>query len=316
MSAPAATGPATVSVVVCAYTLQRLDDLVAACTALGRQTRVPDEVVLVVDHCPPLVEAAARRLPGVRVVQNAGPRGLSGARNHGTAVTTGDVVLFLDDDAVPEATWVEALCRPFEDGDVVGVGGWAEAAWDSPGCPSWFPRPFLWVVGCSYEGLPADGADLRNPIGAAMGFRREALLAVGGFPDGVGRVGTHPVGCEETELSIRVRRRSPGARIVHQRSAVVRHRVRAERRSLRYFARRCYWEGRSKAIVAGSVGSTDALSSERSYALRTLPAAALAGPAGFARSGDPALLLQSAALLVGLVCTVTGFTTGKVVARG
>ena len=310
------SAPVTISVVVCAYTTQRLDDLVAACSALQRQTRAPDEVVLVVDHCPQLAEIAARRLPGVRVVENLGAPGLSDARNHGTAVTTGTVVLSRDDDAVPERPWLGDLGRPFEDEDVVGVGGWAEPAWDDPGRPSWFPQPFLWVVGCSYEGLPGDGAELRNPIGAAMGFRREALVAVGGFRSGVGRVGNHPVGCEETELSILVRRRRPGSRIVHRPSAVVRHRVRAERRSLRYFARRCYWEGRSKALVAATVGRGDALSSERSYALRTLPAAALAGPVGFARSGDAAALLRSAALLVGLACTVTGFAAGKVVPRG
>ena len=117
------SAPVTISVVVCSYTTQRLDDLVAACSALQRQTRAPDEVVLVVDHCPQLAEIAARRLPGVRVVENLGAPGLSDARNHGTAVTTGTVVLFLDDDAVHEPTWLDDLCSPFHDEDVVGDGG-------------------------------------------------------------------------------------------------------------------------------------------------------------------------------------------------
>ncbi|MEZ0164126.1 glycosyltransferase family 2 protein [Kineococcus sp. LSe6-4] len=302
----------TVSVVVCAYTLERWDDLVAGLAAVHRQTRPVQEVLLVVDHAPDLLERARTALgPGTTVLENVFERGLSGARNSGAAAATGDVVLFLDDDARPDADWVAAGVAAFADADVVGTGGAAVPAWDAPGRPAWFPETFLWVVGCSYEGLPGDGAPLRNPIGASMGFRRADLLAAGGFTAGIGRVGRHPVGCEETELSIRVRRRRAGrARIVHTTGAVVHHRVRRDRATVGYFLRRCFWEGFSKAVVAAAVGPQDALSSERSYAARVLPRAVVAGLRSTATGHGSAGVRQAAAVVAGFTTTAAGYAYG------
>jgi len=197
------------------------------------------------------------------------------------------------------------------------VGGWAEPAWDAPGRPAWFPEAFLWVVGCSYDGLPEHAAAIRNPIGATMGFRRADVVEVGGFTSGIGRVGKHPVGCEETELSIRVRARAGlrPARIELRRDAVVHHRVRADRHTLDYFTRRCFWEGYSKAVVAAAVGSDDALSSERSYTAKVLPAAVGRGLARAAR-GEVAGAAQSAAVVLGFATTALGYGYGLVSRRG
>ncbi|WP_380175266.1 glycosyltransferase family 2 protein [Kineococcus sp. DHX-1] len=318
-SAPPArtAGAPTVSVVVCAYTLDRWDDLVAGLAALRHQTRPPLEVLLVVDHAPDLLARARTGLaPGVTVLENVFERGLSGARNSGAAVAGGDVLLFLDDDARPDPDWVEAGTAAFADPAVVGTGGTAVPAWDAPGRPAWFPESFLWVVGCSYEGLPGDGAPLRNPIGASMGFRRADLLAAGGFTSGIGRVGRHPVGCEETELSIRVRQRRGGAaRIVLTGEAVVHHRVRTDRATVGYFLRRCFWEGFSKAVVAAAVGSEDALSSERSYATQVLPHAVVRGIRSTATGGGAAGVQQAAAVVVGFGTTAAGYAYGLLARR-
>jgi len=313
----AGTTPRSVTVVVCAYTLDRFDDLLAGVAALDAQTRVADEVVLVADHNDDLAVRAAAEFPSVRVVVNTGARGLSGARNSGIAASTGDVVLFLDDDACPDPDWVRRSVEAFADPDVVGVGGWAEPAWDAPGRPAWFPEAFLWVVGCSYDGLPEHAAAIRNPIGATMGFRRADVVEAGGFTSGIGRVGKHPVGCEETELSIRVRARAGlrPARIELRRDAVVHHRVRADRHTLDYFTRRCFWEGYSKAVVAAAVGSDDALSSERSYTAKVLPAAVGRGLARAAR-GEVAGAAQSGAVVLGFATTALGYGYGLLARRG
>jgi glycosyltransferase involved in cell wall biosynthesis len=302
----------TVSVVVCAYTVDRWDDIVVGVAGLAAQTRHPDEVILVVDHSPELFARCRDEFPGLTVLENSEERGLSGARNTGVAASTADVVLFLDDDARPASGWVERSLQVFADPDVVGVGGHAEPAWDAPGRPVWFPETFLWVVGCSYEGLPGDGEAIRNPIGAAMGFRRADLLGAAGFTSGIGRVGRHPVGCEETELSIRVRqRREGGARILLSREAVVHHRVREDRATISYFLRRCFWEGYSKAVVAAAVGPQDALSSERSYASRTLPVAVLNGFKDSWRQRRVDGAQQAAAIVAGFVTTGTGYVYGN-----
>ena len=142
-------------------------------------------------------------------------RGLSGARNTGLESACGEVIVFLDDDAAADEDWLQHLLAPYAQPTVIGVGGLVVPNWSS-GPPPWFPAEFGWVVGCSYEGLPVRLESVRNPIGANMSFRRKPLAAANGFETTVGRVGTRPVGCEETEAAIRLCRRHPEAMIMHQ----------------------------------------------------------------------------------------------------
>lgn len=300
-----------VSVVICAYTQLRWSQLEAAVESVLMQEPRPVELVVVVDHCPELEHRVKERFGGaVKVMSNSFRQGLSGARNTGSAACTGDVVAFLDDDAYAERGWLAAHARPYEDQDVVGVGGLVVPAWDGRE-PPWFPPEFRWVVGCSYVGLPEGTAQIRNPIGANMSFRRHAVEAAGGFSEGLGRVGSVPLGCEETELSIRITARSPGSRIMHEPHAVVHHHVAPSRTRFRYFSRRCWAEGLSKAHVARLVGVERSLGSERSYVTTTL-AAGVRGNLGRAVSTrDIWQLARAGAMVIGLLVTTAGFGAGR-----
>jgi GT2 family glycosyltransferase len=300
-----------VSVVICAFTEQRWGDLTSAVAAVREQTLQPHEVVVVIDHNDVLLDRA-RSVWGqdVAVVANREARGLSGARNTGVARATGDLIAFLDDDATPHRDWLERLTAPFADPCVVAVGGAAIPRWDDAR-PRWWPPEFDWVVGCTYRGMPTSRSDVRNVHGATMAFRADVFAGGESFSAVVGRVGTAPTGCEETELCIRVRQRRPGARIVFEPGAVVHHRVTVERARFGYFARRTFAEGRSKARVAHLVGADDALSTERSYVARTLSAGLLEGIATTVRRGDPAGVLRASAIGAGLVLTATGYGLGR-----
>jgi GT2 family glycosyltransferase len=259
-------------VVVCSYTERRWDDLCAAVRSASDQLADNDEILLVIDHNNALFQRATAALPDITVVTNDGPPGLSGARNAGIDAARGEVVVFLDDDACAEPGWLKNLLAPYTDPTVMGVGGAALPAWPTVR-PSWFPPEFDWVVGCSYVGLPLSRGPIRNPIGASMSFRRSAFDAVGRFTHGIGRVGTVPMGCEETEFGIRLRRGDSTAVVVYEPASIVRHRVTDDRTTLSYFRRRCYAEGLSKARISALVGTESALESERAYILRTLPRA-------------------------------------------
>jgi glycosyltransferase involved in cell wall biosynthesis len=305
-----------VSVVICAYTQDRWDTLVAACAAVHAQRGPTDELILVVDHNPPLLARASRLLAGVRVVANTGRRGLSGARNTGVAASRGDVVAFLDDDARPRSGWLDQLRAAFGDDGVLVAGTWVEPQWEGGAPPRWFPPEFGWVVGCSYRGLPTTTAPVRNPIGASMAVRRRVFDDIGVFAETVGRVGALPVGCEETEFCVRLANENPGAVVLHEPLAVVDHAVPRQRQTMAYFLRRCFHEGRSKRAVARLGGARRGLSAERRYVRSVLPAAVSGGIGRTLRTGDLYATARSCAVLLGLTVTVVGFVRESIVPTG
>lgn len=313
MTAPepsyARSGLLTCAVVICAYTEQRWDDILAAVASVRAQQHAPDDVIVVVDHNPELQARLAERLPGVRVAANHLDRGLSGARNTGVELTDADVVVFLDDDAAAQPGWLAGLIRHYTDPNVLGVGSRIDAGWDNAR-PAWWPTEFDWVVGCTYTGQRP--GRVRNLIGASASFRRE-LFDDGGFVTGIGRSATdqRPSGCEETEFCIRAAQSRPDGVFLHTDGAAVTHHVPADRGTFSYFRTRCYAEGLSKAKVTDSVGVGDGLSSEWSYSTVTLPLGVLRGIWSAVR-GDFAGLLRAGAIISGLAWTTAGYVRGTV----
>ncbi len=260
----------SVSVVICAYTLDRWDQLVLAMDSASAQEPA-HETILVIDHNEALLDRARGRWPEAVVLANAGRPGLSAGRNTALEAATGEVVAFLDDDAVAEEGWLAALVEPFGAPPVVAVGGSAVPIW--PGAsPAVLPEELLWIVGCSYRGLPERPGPIRNVMGCSMAFRRRPLLDIGGFNPDTGRVGRLPIGCEETEACIKLRQADPGREILYAPAARVRHHVSADRVRMAYVAHRSWCEGISKAGIARTLGRQDSLSSETAYATRILPA--------------------------------------------
>ena len=298
----------SISVIICTYTDERWDDLVAAVESLRCQGEKADEIILVVDHNNALLDRVRAEFTEATVVANVGERGLSGARNSGIAAASGEILVFLDDDATAEPDWLERLVTPFEDEQVLGVGGAAVPSWSGT-APAWFPSEFLWVVGCSYTGMPAEIAKIRNVMGCNMALRARVFSEVGGFRSGIGRVGKHPLGCEETELCIRASQHDPDGIFLFHPGAVVRHRVPDGRARMRYFGSRCYAEGISKALVSKLVGAGDALASERNYLTRTLPAGIRFRL--LSRTPAPGRFRQAGAIVAGVGMTAAGYARAR-----
>ncbi|MBA8990720.1 GT2 family glycosyltransferase [Curtobacterium pusillum] len=296
----------SVAVVICAYTQLRWGDLQDSVESAKRQPERP-EVIVVIDHEPELFARAVARWPELRVLENTEERGLSGARNTGVAGTDADVVAFLDDDATADEDWLGHMLAALDDPDVVGVGGRATPSWPTVTGAGPYSDELLWIVGCSYAGLPETAGDVRNVIGSSMAFRREAILLAGGFREGLGRVGTQPLGCEETELCIRIAQVRPGSRIRHEPRSNVSHRVSADRVTMRYLRRRSYYEGISKAVLSRRVGTGDSLSSESTYLTRVIPGAVARELRSVGRGGG----LRAFAIALSVLSTVVGYGVGR-----
>ncbi len=294
---------------VCAYTEKRWALTRSALESALHQSPRPRQVLLVVDHNAGLAARARRELTGVTILESDGTPGLSGARNTGLKAATQPVTVFLDDDAEARPGWLESLVRPYSSPDVVATGGSVYPRWPERR-PRWLPPEFDWVVGCSYRGLPETVSVVRNPIGASMSLRTSLALEAGGFDDAVGRVGTSPRGCEETELAIRLTASHPGSTIFYVPDAAVDHYVSAERLRFGYFVRRCWHEGLSKADVVRMVGSAAGLERERRQTAVVIPAALLRELRGLV-AGDVGAGMRMAAAITGLSTVVAGYFTGR-----
>lgn len=305
----------SVSVVVCAYANERWPFLCQAIESVQQQRAPAHEIIVVVDHNSALIARARRSFPMVTIIPNTESRGLAGARNTGTRLATGDVVAFLDDDATAEPDWLAELTAGYADPRVAGIGGAILPRWERE-CPPWFPAEFLWVVGCSYHGLPRETASIRNMIGANMSFRRELFTTVGGFREGFGRTGANALGCEETDFCIRVSARQPASIFLYEPRARVFHTVPSSRATWRYFFQRCAAEGRSKALVTASVGRASGLATEWDYVLHTLPRAVLRGlVAGLVRR-EIWSVARAFAVVAGFGATTAAYAMAVARARG
>jgi GT2 family glycosyltransferase len=300
---------ADISVVICAYAEERWADMLAAIESVAQQTLPPREIVLVIDHNPKLFKRVQEAVKDVVVVENHFSRGLSGGRNTGIAVSKGQFIAFLDDDAQAAPDWLEKMAAWFQYDEVVGVGGAVDPNWEGE-APQWFPNEFRWVVGCSYRGLPQTSSVVRNLFGGCMCIRRKAFEVAGGFRSSIGRGDGRPMGCEETELCIRVHQKQPGWQFVYEPKARIYHRVPVARLNWNYFRQRCYAEGLSKAQVSQLVGASDGLSSERSYTFQTLPSGVLNGLVDTLSGRDGWGVARAGAIVAGLGYTMAGYAVG------
>jgi cellulose synthase/poly-beta-1,6-N-acetylglucosamine synthase-like glycosyltransferase len=222
-------------VVVC--TIERPAALDRCLEALHRQTRPPDEV-LVVDNTPgdALTRELAERWEARYLTEPR--RGLSRARNRGALAAGSAVVAFTDDDAVPEAGWVQGLAGEFVDERLGAAAGRvlplelrteAQRLFDAAGGVTRNAGRRLgvdrssryWFEMAHFGGIGAGGN---------MAFRRQLFEAGLRFDESLGR-GAPLGGGEEHFAFFQVLAR--GSRVAYCPTAIVRHAYPATLRQLR-----------------------------------------------------------------------------------
>jgi len=191
--------PLSVSVIVC--TRDRPEALARCLAGLSGCAEAPFETI-VVDNAPdrrPVADIAAAN--GAQYVLEP-VIGLSRARNAGLRAATGEVVAFVDDDAIPHTAWVPSLGELFRDPDIGAVGGEIVPLTTAPdpGAYRIAERRRVrrtdshWFEIASFGGVGNGGN---------MSFRRNALLRVGGFDERLGLGSTVP-GFEDHDAFMRV----------------------------------------------------------------------------------------------------------------
>lgn len=165
------TDPLTVSVVIPVK-----DDAVvlAVCLdALARQTRLPDEIV-VVDNNSTDDSAAIARRAGARVVPCAAP-GIPAASATGYDAAAGDLILRLDADCVPAATWIATMVDAFErHPEVAAFTGHARFIDGPPALRG----PLVVAYLCAYTLAAASALGHLPLFGSNLGMRRDAWVDI------------------------------------------------------------------------------------------------------------------------------------------
>lgn len=262
---------ADISIVICSLNgaagvdrcLRRLAD---------QQTSARLEIIVVDDGSADDTAAVAAR-HGAIVIRHAANLGIAAARNSGIAAATAPVVAFLDDDCEPAEDWAERLLAGYDE-TVTGVGGtivpctppgpvqryldrhnplqpleltlassdrllyrlrlYLQRQWRAPAAPG---DSAASAAGPDPAGA-AGSREVYSLVGANMSFRRDALLATGGFDD------RFRFGAEEVDLCLRLRRRVRPIRLVHVDDAQMIHHFKP---SLRDILRRSHAYGRGSA---------------------------------------------------------------------
>lgn len=254
-----------VSVIICTYSMDRFQDTLEAVNSVLVQSYNNIELIIAVDHNEEVLENFQKALPDfVKFAFNDKTRGLSDTRNAGIKIATGDIVAFIDDDAIADRDWIKLLLNNYTDLNVVAVGGKLIPIWQNTR-PLWFPEEIDWIVGCTYRGHPEIRTAIRNLIGCNMSFRRDVMLKTGYFITGIGRRGNILLSGEETEYCLRILSIFIDKQIIYEPKAIVYHKVEKTRESIGYVLNRSFSEGLSKANIKKLVSKSNSCSNERKY---------------------------------------------------
>lgn len=162
-----------VSLVIVSW--QRPLELARCMTAIGQLEGVGLQVIIVA--CKIGVQAAySHQLSGQCLILETDEANVAKARNKGLASASAPLVAFIDDDAVPEPTWLKLLIAPFENIDIQMVGG---QVLGRNGISQQWGQRFLTTWGESLN-TPKQDTVVRTE-GTNMAIRRKTLLHLNGF---------------------------------------------------------------------------------------------------------------------------------------
>lgn len=240
------------SVIVCTYNrAESLRDTLLALKAQHVAAGRSWEVIVVdnnsQDHTRLVIEDFQRQWPLLRS-EFESQQGLSHARNRGIAQALGDVLLFTDDDVLPEPEWLEVTLAGLEAHHADACGGYIAPIWEVPP-PDWLTERFYGFLAVRTE--RSDEYDITSasqaPFGANMAFRREVFQKVGGFDTNRGRKGEVLASGEDGELFERIL--AAGLKAVFLGQSRVHHKVESFRLTKRYFRR---WRFQTSRNIAQS----------------------------------------------------------------
>jgi glycosyltransferase involved in cell wall biosynthesis len=185
--------------------------------------------------------------------------GLSVARNTGAKAAKGEILAYLDDDAVAGDGWLQALYSAYQQNSQLAIAGGKVTLLWSQGtqAPHWLSPGLAGNLGAYDLGdrlIYIENPGL-TPRGLNYSIRRSFLEEIGGFDPKLGRVGKNLLSNEEllmTEIAM-----ERGWQVAYLPNAIAAHNVSPERLKRSWFISRGWWQGISECYreqLAGKAG--------------------------------------------------------------
>lgn len=306
-----------VSVIVPSYSMGNYGNLRDAIDSLLNQSHADTEVIVVIHTSKNLYEEIVKAYVTenkVKVVFSERSLGAYAARNTGIKAARGDILAFLDDDAVAHEGWIENLVNTYQELDAIAVGGKILPIW-LPSKPAYFPEELYWLVGVTHKGFAEDKlAEVRNAFGPNMSFKREVFERVGLFNENLGfsKRGTSYIQAGEAEFSLRMTSKF-GVGVLYNPEAIVHHKIPVSKARLRLLFKRSFYQGYSKVLLQKLGPSLNSISTEKSHLkhllLKYIPQRIKRVLLGPSRAEE---IKQLSVLLCSIVAVGLGFLYGRI----
>ncbi|MER3432070.1 MAG: glycosyltransferase [Leptolyngbya sp. ERB_1_1] len=185
--------------------------------------------------------------------------GLSVARNTGAKIANGEILAYLDDDAIASSQWLQTICAAYQENPRLAIaGGKVTLIWtDGITAPNWLSDGLTGNLGAYDLGDAVVWIDRPGltPRGLNYSIRKSFLTQIGGFDPNLGRVGKNLLSNEELHMTYLAMQ--AGWEVAYLPSAAVAHHVAPERVKRQWFLDRGWWQGISECYreqIAGEAG--------------------------------------------------------------
>ena len=235
-----------VSVIVCTY--NRAKYLEKCLESLHQQTYKNYEIIIVKGPSTDETFKVLEKFPNLKIIHQEQLNGLSNARNLGIKVAKGDIIGFIDDDAIADQDWIEKIMNTFEtiEPQPVCIGGKIDPIWEMAR-PEWLEDKLL--TNFSVLDISKTPIFLKEKylFGTNIAFEKNVLKSLGGFSENLGRKGDILLSGEDDMIQDILH--NLGYHCFYHPEILVRHHILKERLTKKWLLKRCYWGGISEAFI-------------------------------------------------------------------